>query len=97
MPKHKMPVDNSSKKIGRSIGKCIRKCIEKCKCCKNHTFTKRPHSSRFAFQLIQIILCFSYETNIRPSNYVKIFEKCMKPREQIQMTKFQLISSELVT
>ena len=56
------------------------------KCCKKQTLTKRPHSPHFAFKLIQIFLCFSYETNIKPSNCGKIFEKCMKTGEQIQTT-----------
>ena len=48
------------------------------------------------FIFLQIILSFSYERYTRSSNCCKIFEKCMKPREQIQMTYFQLISSELI-
>ena len=39
---------------------------------------------------------FSYKVDIRPSNCGKIFEKYMMPREQIQMTLFPLISSQLV-
>ena len=51
------------------------KCIEKCKLLQKSHFTKRPHSPHFGFQLNQIILRFSYETNIRSSNYGKIFKK----------------------
>ena len=90
-----MSVDDFSQKIGRNMylqgtfmhKSSIESCIEKRKMLqKSHPLHKDGTALPLLFNLSKLFLCFSYETNIRPSNCGKIFKKCMKPREQIQMT-----------
>ena len=50
------------------------------------TLLHKDHTLLTLLFNIKISLCLSYVANIRPSNYGEIFEKCMKPREQFQIT-----------
>ena len=90
---YKMSVDDSRQKIGRNMylqGTVMHRKmhrIEKCKMLQKSRLSQTTTFSSLCFLTYpNNFMFFSYETNIRPSNYGKIFEKCMKSREQIQMT-----------
>ena len=63
---------------------------------KSHLY-KTTTASSLCFLTYPNNFMFFLWANIWSTNYGKLFKKCMKPREQLQKTYFQLISSELVT